>query len=222
MGIETFTFKLLLLFLPGVIVVKIIELLTPRKNINTYQYLINVFILGFVSYGTYGTIIEIIEYAFNRQYKVSFFTNIFSQEPVNFSEILYVAIVATIIGFTCTYAIKRRTLYRFAKWANISNKYGNGDVWCHLMNSDDVQWVTIRDLSNKRNYQGWVELFNDDEGCNREVLLRDVEIFDDTSSVPIDKVEGFYFPKIKDDYIIQIHLKKEDEKNSGTGGDEGE
>ncbi|PKM52481.1 MAG: hypothetical protein CVV02_01645 [Firmicutes bacterium HGW-Firmicutes-7] len=206
MNIEAFTLKLFLLFLPGIIALKIIELLTPHKKSDFNRYIINVAILGISSYIIQFAVLNIFS---NEKCSLTFFDSLLNNTKIDFKEIFYSVVSATIIGIFFSLVVKKNWFYRFFLYIGITNRFGGNRVFDHLMNSTDVIWITIRDQERKLNYQGWVEYFNDNEDSSKEIFLREVIAFDNITGEKVSEFDSLYFPKFKDDYILEIHLAKE-------------
>ncbi len=213
MNLEAFTLKVFLLFLPGIIALKLIELLTPHRKLDFNKYLINVAVLGVSSY--------IFQYAFIsllfKKSSLTFFDSLLNNTPINFNEIIYSTFAAIIIGVFYSLTVNKNWFYKLFVYLGITNRFGGNRVFDHLMNSPDVIWVTIRDQELKLNYQGWIEYFNDNEDSSKEIFLREVIVFDNITGDEITELNSLYFPTFKDSYILEVHLTEEDKEKKDEG-----
>ncbi|PJZ45781.1 hypothetical protein [Leptospira brenneri] len=96
---------------------------------------------------------------------------------VNSEEIFYSSVIAILSSFLYTYVYQRKILLRFAnRVLHITNKSGDDDIWSHYLNSDNVEWVWIRDYNQSLTYFGKIEAFSD-SGSKRELFLSDVSVY---------------------------------------------
>jgi len=217
MNLGAFTLKLFLLFLPGIIALKLIELLTPHRKSDFNRYIINVAILGVSSYICQYTFIRLLF----RKSSLVFFDSLLNNTSINFNEILCSTFWGIIIGIFLSLLINKNWFYRLFRYLGITNRFSGTRVFDHLMNSPDVIWVTIRDQELKLNYQGWIEYFNDNEGSSKEMFLRDVIAFDNITGEKIVELNSLYFPIFKDSYILEVHLIEGKDKEKKDGGKKG-
>lgn len=72
-----------------------------------------------------------------------------------------------------------KILPRFLQHIRATKRYGDEDVWDYTFNSSNasVEYVHVRDFERGITYAGWVDVFSE-SGKLRELVLRDVEIFD--------------------------------------------
>ena len=104
---------------------------------------------------------------------------------------------------------------KFLKFLRLTDRYGNEDVWEHLLNKQIQEYVDIRDLENKFIYSGRVRLFSDSEKI-RELYLTEVIVYD-LEGNEIYNVPQMYISRPSETVIMEfrsvIEAKgKEDEK----------
>jgi len=213
------------LFLPGIIAFIIIERLNSGKEIKFYKSIIYSFILGFICYGIYNSVMSLIKFDIN--YKCSFFS-LLSQgdiKEINFNEILLVSLVGVFIGFIASYFIRYKILHRFASLINASNRFGDLDVWSYVMNlkkenNEDMGWVVIRDIKNDLIYEGWISAFSDGSEKD-EIFLKFVKVYRNSTGELHYEVPALYLPQKKENLTFEFpsinkeknNLVKEDNKN---------
>lgn len=100
---------------------------------------------------------------------------------INVIEVIFSTIVGVVLAFFLVVIINQKFLYRFSNWSHISNKHGDEDIWEFLFNSDDVEWVNVRDLETNIVYQGSVSAFSQKDD-KRELVLSQVKVFKDEES----------------------------------------
>ena len=197
MQISEYTFRLFLIFLPGIISYSIIITLTVHEKITPFKMLINSFIYGFICYLLYYTITLLLNIQF------SFFKYLVDTScDLNFDEILIVTACSVPVGLGITALISHKVLFKIAHFFRISHKFGNPGVWSYLMNLEpkklDAQWVNIIDRENKLLYHGFIQIFSDNKEQEDELFLRNVTVY----RYQNDKVEGKLF------YVTGMYLNK--------------
>ncbi len=74
------------------------------------------------------------------------------------------------------FVINHHWLHRLAHVLRVSRKFGDFDLWSHMLNSNAPSWVIIRDREQDLMYDGWIAAFSDGAEKN-ELLLGDVKVF---------------------------------------------
>lgn len=107
-----------------------------------------------------------------------------------------VAMVAAVVE-------SRRLVYRWIAKPLRIQRNDDKDVWTYLMNSKELQWIFLRDYRYGLVYKGWIQLYSD-SGANRELVLKDVEVFDNASGMPLYDVPRLYISRDHHDISIEI------------------
>jgi len=204
MELSEFTWRIILLFIPGIISFIIIDQLTVHKGSKIHWILIDSLILGFFCYSFYYVITLILNLFPNINLEFSFFEALTNKDSsLNFNEITFVTGLSVPIGFFFTFLINYKVLYRISHILKISNKFGDIDVWSYIMNSKEPEWVVIRDIENDLMYEGWIEAFSDSTEAN-ELFLRDVKVFKDSTAEELYEIPGLYLPRRRENLIIEL------------------
>lgn len=114
--------------------------------------------------------------------------------------------VAAAVGMAAAAVADRRLLYRWVARPIGIRRYRE-DVWTHLMSSQDLGWIYLRDYRFGLVYKGWIQLYSD-SGTNRELVLEDVEVFDNASGVLLYDVPRLYISR--DQYDISVEIMETD------------
>jgi len=199
-----FTFKLLLLFFPGLISAFLVDKLTVHRPREKFFFLIQSFILGLVSYFLYWIILKVISLRVDNIDTSMIFLKSLTVSNVTFSfwEIFYVTICSIIIALTITVSAKHKALNRFARKYRLTNKFGELDVWGYFMNLKEVEWVTVRDHPNDLIFDGWIQAFSDDSK-HAEILLRDVSVYKNSTGKRLYQVGSIYLSRNRQDISIE-------------------
>jgi hypothetical protein len=125
--------------------------------------------------------------------------------PLNFWEIFWATILSIPLGFLVSFFINKKALHKIAKKIRVSKKFGELDVWSHIMNSNipGPGWVVVRDKENNLMYEGWVLAFS--ESTERdELFLKDVKVFTNDTAQELYEVPALYLPRNRSNLIIEF------------------
>tara|TARA_B100001245_G_scaffold173899_2_gene132317 strand:+ start:34374 stop:34610 length:237 start_codon:yes stop_codon:yes gene_type:complete len=78
------------------------------------------------------------------------------------------------------------------------------------MNSDDVNWITVRDLENDLMYDGWIQAFSDNSK-EAEVLLGDVRVYRNSSGELLYEVGSQYLSMDRSNIVIEVRKGEQNE-----------
>jgi len=136
-------------------------------------------------------------------------------EPLDFTEIFLATALAPLVGLTVSLALNRHWLNRLAESIHVSNKFGDIDVWARTFNSPDLTdaWVVVRDFNRDLAFEGWVNAFAETYELN-ELLLRDVRVYQSSTSQFLYEVNSMYLTRPKDSLTIEFR-RGEPQVNSG-------
>lgn len=205
--------------MPGIIGALIIDVLTTYRKREAYQFIIHAFLLGLSSYGILSLIVflnnKILEY--KKQiptWKVTFFDSLFSTEArISLIEVFFSSLIAIVIAILLVKIINKKLIYTWANKLKISNKHGEDDVWEYLLGSDEVEWISIRDLDHNLVYQGMLRAFSDKDD-KRELYLTDVIVYDNQDGDELYKMDHMYFYfDVNSNIVIELHKSKESENH---------
>ena len=110
---------------------------------------------------------------------------------------------AATVGVVTAAVANRKLLYRWIARPLGIQRYGDEDVWAYLMNSKELQWIFLRDYRCGLVYKGWIELYSD-SGTSRELVLKEVEVFDNASGTRLYDVPRLYVSRDQHDVSVEI------------------
>jgi hypothetical protein len=213
--ITEFVVRLLVLFFPGIICFYLVDALTIHAERKPYE----VFLLSFV----YGVLTYIVCAAFH--FVVGCAWNFASDEKgfrfdypgsmsvagflangdakLDFLEIGWVTLAAVFVAFALSWIINRKWLFDVAQKLRVTKKFGDPNVWSLLMNSDDVEWATVRDMERNLMFTGQIGYFSDvDEVA--EILMYRVVVYDETTAAKLYEADRIYLSRKRDNLIIEL------------------
>ena len=188
MSVDTFLIRIVLLVIPGLAGYKAFRTLQStgksRKQIKDWQDILSIAFLSVLSYGllflVYAAIIAIAKWVWNISISLSITSidALVSEEvSLNFFEIVYASILSMLVGLVSGVFYNRKIPFRIARWLHITQHYGDDDVWSYVTNSDDVEWLFVRDHKVGLVYYGSLSVFSESDE-KRELLLEDVDVYD--------------------------------------------
>lgn len=211
--LSDFTFKLLLLFFPGILCAYMVDQLTIHRPRETFFFLLQSFVFGIFSYFTYWMGLKCINYfSPNTVYTKLTFLQALTAPNIVFSykEIVITSIIAIILGGIVSVASKYKALNKIAHSIHITRKFGELDVWGYMLNLKEVVWVTVRDHKEDLMYDGWIQSFSDDSK-DAELLLRDVSVYNNTSGDRLYQTSLVYLSRKREDISIECRTIPIDE-----------
>ena len=202
MDVSEFTFRLIVLFLPGLIAFLIVEALTIHRSIPMVRVFLYSLVLGFLCYFIHYPFAKMLA---GEQPSFSFMdflkTSKFILEP---NEIFVVSGLSVPLALFISLALNRHWLHRLAYKLRVSRKFANPDVWSLVMNEQGSEWVVVRDLDHDLIYEGWVVAFSDSTDDFDEVLLTDARVYRNSTGQELYKVPGVYLSTRHGNKVVEF------------------
>jgi len=218
MEISDLTIRIFVLIFPGVIAAIIVDNLTVHTRWSSFAFGLYSIILGFSCYLFYqvilfliGTIRFIFTGEFEYEY-ASFWQSLFDKSiAISSWEILFTSFCGLILGFVVTAFIQKKILFRFAKIFNVSDKFGDENLYMYFLNAKEIDWVWVRDEDNGYTYEGRVDAFSEN-ATTRELTLTNVKVYPYNDIKPLYEIPIIYlsFP-IETTMVIEVPNKAKGE-----------
>ena len=164
---------------------------------------------AFLSYGTYGLFVLVL----NKLYEIGppflafkVFTN--ENAPIDGAvgrAILFSALISIPLAFAASYIDEYKIISRFSRFIKASRRFGDEDIWDYFNRSPDIKWVYVRDLKRDIYYYGWIQAWSDPHK-ERELLLREVDVFKRSTAEFLYKTDVVYLSRKHDDLTIDADL----------------
>jgi hypothetical protein len=200
MEVSEFSFRLLVLFLPGIMCLLLIDPLIAHREWHAPQHFVYAFVLGFLCYVLAFPLLAVVQWTWPP--RLSFFSSISDSRAIPYSEPLLVTLLASpILALVVSLAVNRRWLHRLVGSIGVSER-DSEDVWSSVFGSN-IRWATIRDLEHDLVYDGWVERYSDFLDGN-ELLLRDARAYRNSTGEELYKVDAVYLARAKDSVTIEF------------------
>ena len=202
MSITDYTFRIILLFIPGIIAFIIVDNLTIHKTTKTQHWIVYSLLLGFLSHMPWMILSEILSKKCGVA-PVQFITNLVNKDTsINLNEILIASISALFLGAVISKGINDRWLYKISRVLKISNKFPEIDAWANCIAIYKPSWIRIRDRGNGLIYQG--RLISTSDANERDgIVLEGVTVY--TEDVKENfSTEVIYIPRKMENLTIEL------------------
>lgn len=126
-----------------------------------------------------------------------------TQKPlINPTEIFLATIISPFIAALAAFTVNHKVLNKIAKTIKISDKYGDENLFSFFLNSQNIDWVYVRDIQNNLTYQGRVVSFSENDGM-QELVMSEVTVFKYETSEEFYSVPLIYLSKPSGKFIIE-------------------
>ncbi len=207
MNISEFGFRLLFLFLPGIIAHLLVDALTEHSERKIFQVVIYSFILGVGAYSSlylWQYLFSLVSSAKMDGFAIHAFTQFQEDKAtIHFGEILKATMAALPLALVVATLINYKVLHRLSHLMRITKKFADSDVWGFTFTSKDVEWVIVRDNPNNLYYEGFVRAFSatHEEG---ELLLEQVKVFKNDTGDLLYDIDALYLSRPVDALTIEV------------------
>ena len=121
---------------------------------------------------------------------------------IDVSEVFWATALSPVVASAAASIVNHKLINKAAQKLHISTKYGDENLFSFFLNARDIDWVYVRDISNKLTYQGRVVSFSEVEDM-QEVVLSEVTVFAYETSVELYSVPFVYLSKARGTFIIE-------------------
>jgi hypothetical protein len=206
MNIDFYIVRLAILLIPGIAGYKLYKIARVSgwtgKLINRWEHLLYILLYSIVSYITLYNIQKIISVFTGREFKnLNLYTMIDGTMSIDYNELAFALIISLFIGLLAAVNYNKKWMYKLLNKINITNHYGDEDIWSLVLNDCNVRWVFVRDHKLALVYKGYIQRFSESHEM-REIYLTDVDVYDYEKEDSIYSVEAMYI--CRDDSEISI------------------
>lgn len=203
MQISEFTFRLILIFIPGIVSFIIIDNLTVHKKTEIHHWLIYSLLLGFMSYIPWAFLLGFINFMYKVEVPIYFLTCLTDiTTPISLIEILIATFVAIVLGIIITKMIEKRLLFSIASQLGVSKKFPEIDAWDNFVKVYQPKYITVRNLKEKIIYQG-ILVSSSDANDRDGIVLEDVTVYDEDGD-ELYRMKVIYIPQKMENLVVEI------------------
>lgn len=211
MSLSSFLIRIIFLALPGIVGSVLYRKLKGKSSLKKdWEDVLEVLLFSLLSYALYGLGVVILNGVGWTHSTVTSFQAFFDDKiPVSWPEVLIASAIAIPLAFTASALYTYKTLNRIGRFVGVTKRYGDEDVWNYFHNIDEVQWVFVRDHKLDLIYFGWILVYSDSEK-ERELLLRDVRVYSNSTNDLLYEVSLMYVSRERFDLTIEVPLVQHD------------
>lgn len=199
MDITSFTIRVLIVLMPGLIAAVLVEQLTVHPKWEQFRFAVYSLILGCVTYVLYQIGINIylwvVAYIGGTKYQLqnlSFWYCMSDTEAsIKPAELFIACCISVILGMALVGLVQHKWLHRISKRIGISDKYGDENLYTYFMNSPQTTWLWIRDRENNIIYEGLKSALSESESVC-EVVLTDVRVYHAVTQEKLYEIPAIY------------------------------
>jgi hypothetical protein len=214
MNVDTLLIRIVLLLMPGLAGYRTFRTIQSmgksRKQKKDWQDFLSMIFLSVLAYGLLYAVYLLINvvgaWAAGRSPALSVTSiDALLNEKVllNYFEIVYASLLAMLIGVLAGVVYNKKVVFRVARTLRITDHYGDDDVWSYVMNSDDVEWLFVRDHRVGLVYYGSPVVFSESDE-KREILLDDVDVYSNADGKKLYHIDSLYVSRQDSELTLEI------------------
>ena len=123
-----------------------------------------------------------------------------------------ILLISIPLSFIISWIVNYKILNKIGEFFNVSTKYGDENLYSYYLNTNEIDWIYIRDVDNNLTYQGRVFSFSENSNI-QEIVLYDVTVYRYEDSAELYHVPTIYLAKKSGSFRIeavpQEYLKEE-------------
>ncbi len=215
MDISSLAIRIIFLLLPGAISVTLYWKLKGRTTRKDWEDFLEVIIFTLLSYLLYAFVVYIGSF-FNsiwnyfglRAKPFTGFQAFFDEKAtLDLAEIFFVSLLSVPLALLASYSYRFKWLNKIGQKIKATTRFGDEDIWDFFHHSPAVrgQWVTVRDHKLKLYYFCWIQNFSD-TGKERELLLREVDVYHDETGERLYKTDVMYLSRKNDELTVEAMI----------------
>lgn len=140
--------------------------------------------------------------------------------PIDWGQVVVVTLIAFLVALAASATHYHRLFITVAKRIKVTNRTGDEDIWHYFNNSPEAakNYVFVRDKSRSLVYYGHIIAFSD-SGESRELILEDVDVFDEMTFEKRYSVQATYLNRDKYDLTIELPIFEPGNTSPGDNSD---
>lgn len=210
MALSSFLLRIMFLALPGMVASILYRKLRGRTSLKDWEDVLEIILFSLLSYGLYGLSVEVLNgIGLTHSTVTSFQAFLDEKIPVSWREVTLASLGALPLAFIASFLYRHKSINRIGRFLRVTRRFGDEDVWNFLNNIPGVSWVFVRDHKLDLLYFGWISVYSDSER-ERELLLRDVRVYTNSTSELLYEVSLMYISRDRYDLTIEVPAVQHD------------
>jgi hypothetical protein len=131
-------------------------------------------------------------------------------------EVFFASIISPLIAFSASAIINFKLLNKLAQILKVSFKFGDENLFSFFLNSEEVDWVYVRDREGELTYLGRVISYSECDSI-QEIVLSDVSVYEYETSKHVYDLSLIYLSKQLGSFVIEVpNLEKRESDGKKT------
>jgi hypothetical protein len=212
--------KIIIILVPGIVSMLVLERMIVHTKIDFDRFAIYTIVMSFFSYLLSSLLWSLLYHAYTfLEWNVPriaapkmIIDSFITVDKMDYYIVLWVSLLGILLSLLLAKAINKKYLHRLGQILKITKKYGDESVWDYFHNKqEETIWVTVRDMKNDLMYFGWIEAYSDDSIEYDELLLRDVDVYQNSTGENHYSINEAYICGKREDLRIEISTNLEEE-----------
>jgi len=219
MELSNLLIKIIVLILPGIITWMLFRKLVGWSAKPKWYDFCEIIVFSVITYSIYGIFVKFLKYACGIDCNVIFFEAVLNEKTeVRLSEIFWASLTGVLIALLSSYVYTHKLINKLGRYLHITRKFGDEDVWDFFHNLPEelgYEWVYVRDYKANLVYFGCIVAYSDSEK-ERELLLKDVEVFTNSEGKRLYESKMLYLCRDKYDLSIEVPVIDKEKQNESS------
>jgi hypothetical protein len=214
MEISSLFIRVLFLLLPGAIATGLYWKLKGKNTQKDWEDFFVIIIFALLSYYIYALILLALSHLGFQVKTFSQLQPFFDEKSsLDFWEVFYACIISIPLAFIASYLHTDKTINKIGQKLKVTTRFGDEDVWDFFHRSPSVRgnWITVRDHKTNLYYFCWIQSFSD-SGKERELLLREVDVFNSENGEHLYKIDVMYISRKQDEITLEASIESDEKK----------
>jgi hypothetical protein len=205
MSLSNFLMRILFLVMPGIVSSLLYRSIRGKTERRDWEDYLEIFVFSLLAYGLYDLCAFILIKLGLSLDLTTFREFMVEAEPVYGLKIVYATLAGIPVAIGAAYFDEYKLIHKFARYIKATKRFGDEDVWDYLNRSPDIKWVYVRDHKYDLYYYGWIQA-RSDPYKERELLLREVDVFKNSTGTHLYTTDVVYLSRKADDLTIEANL----------------
>ena len=204
MNVSSLLIRIIFLIVPGIITSRLYRKFKGPRGQKDWEYFFEISVFSIVDYSVYWAFVEGLNSTGCFKFNVTVFQAFFDEKiPISWDEIIVASLIGIFVAFVAGFVYRRKLVNKIARKVGATTRYGDEDVWDFLFNSDEVQWIFVRDHKLDLVYFGRVLAYSDTEK-EREILLQEVSVYENPTGAHLYDTPALYVSRDQHDLSIEV------------------
>jgi hypothetical protein len=206
MSLSNFLMRIIFLVMPGIFTSLLYRHISGKTERRDWEDYLEILVFSLIDYALYDLFALLLNKLFGLHFEYTVFREFLVEaEPVYGERILIAAAIGLFVAFGAAYFDEYKLIHKFARYSKATRRFGDEDVWDYLNRSPDIKWVYVRDHKHDLYYYGWIQAWSDPYK-ERELLLREVDVFKNSTAEHLYTTDVLYLSRARDDLTIEANL----------------